>query len=146
MTIGIANDHAGYELKLKLLDYFKKKGIDFKDFGADTAQSVDYPDYGHRLAKAVEDNEVELGISICGSGNGINITANKHQGIRSALCWNKEISSLSRLHNNANICALPGRFITSEEAYEIVDAFLQTPFEGGRHLQRINKMPLNSCN
>ena len=146
MKIGIANDHAGYELKLKLVDFFKQKGIEYKDFGSDTAQSVDYPEFGHSLAFAVEKNEVDLGISICGTGNGINITANKHQGIRSALCWNKEISRLARLHNDANICALPGRFITPEEAYEIVDTFLNTSFEGGRHLQRINKMPLSACN
>jgi ribose 5-phosphate isomerase B len=145
MTIGIANDHAGYELKVKLLEYFKQKGIKYNDYGAYTSESVDYPDFGHRLAKAVEEKEVELGISICGSGNGINITANKHQGIRSALCWNKEISKLARLHNDANICALPGRFISADEAYEIVDIFLHTSFEGGRHIQRINKMPLNSC-
>ena len=146
MKIGIANDHAGYELKLKLVEFFKQKGIDYKDFGADTSESVDYPEFGHKLAIAVEQKEVDLGISICGTGNGINITANKHQGIRSALCWNKEISRLARLHNDANICALPGRFITPEEAYEIVDTFLHTSFEGGRHLQRINKMPLNACN
>ena len=146
MKIGIANDHAGYDLKLKLVEFFKQKGLDYKDFGSNSAESVDYPEFGHSLAFAVEKKEVDLGISICGTGNGINITANKHQGIRSALCWNKEISRLARLHNDANILALPGRFITVEEAYEIVDTFLNTPFEGGRHLQRINKMPLNTCN
>lgn len=145
MTIGIANDHAGYELKLKLSEYLRQKGIEFKDYGAYTSSSVDYPDFGHRLAKAIEEKEVDLGISICGSGNGINITANKHQGVRSALCWNKEISQLARSHNDANICALPARFISPDEAYEIVDSFLLTAFEGGRHIQRINKMPLNSC-
>ncbi|HEY4788502.1 MAG TPA: ribose 5-phosphate isomerase B [Bacteroidales bacterium] len=144
MTIGIANDHAGYELKLKLLEFFKQKGITYKDFGTDSAESVDYPEYGHRLANAVEQKKVDLGISICGTGNGINITANKHQGIRSALCWNKEISRLARAHNDANICALPGRFISAQEAYEIVEAFLNTVFDVGRHLQRINKMPLNN--
>lgn len=146
MKIGIANDHAGYELKLKLVDFFKQRGFECKDFGSNTSDSVDYPEFGHNLALAVEKGEVDLGISICGTGNGINITANKHQGIRSALCWNKEISKLARLHNDANICALPARFITPEEAYEVVDAFVTTPFEGGRHLQRINKIPLNSCN
>jgi ribose 5-phosphate isomerase B len=145
MKIGIANDHAGYELKLKLVEYLKQKGFELQDFGAHTSESVDYPEFGHALAFAVEKKEVDLGISICGTGNGINITANKHQGIRSALCWNKEIGRLARLHNDANILALPGRFITVEEAYEIVDAFLSTPFEGGRHLNRINKMPVNSC-
>jgi ribose 5-phosphate isomerase B len=146
MKIGIANDHAGYELKMKLLDFLKQKGLDYKDFGSNTSESVDYPEFGHNLAFAVEKKEVDLGISICGTGNGINITANKHQGIRSALCWSKEISRLARLHNDANICALPARFITPEEAYKIVDTFLNTSFEGGRHLQRINKMPLNLCN
>lgn len=142
MILGLANDHAGYELKLKLLVYLKNKGITSVDFGSDTSQSVDYAIYGHLLAYAVEKKEVDLGISICGSGNGINITANKHQGIRSALCWNKEISHLARSHNDANICALPGRFISDEEAFAIVDEFLQTPFEGGRHKLRIEKIPL----
>jgi ribose 5-phosphate isomerase B len=142
MLIGIANDHAGFALKKQLLSYFSEKGIQYKDFGADTDQSVDYADYAHPLAYAVERKEVDLGITICGSGNGINIAANKHQGIRSALCWNTEISKLARLHNDANICALPGRFVSYNEAVEIVDAFLNTPFEGGRHCQRIEKIPL----
>jgi ribose 5-phosphate isomerase B len=146
MILGLANDHAGYALKIKLLGYFKQKGIEVKDFGSYDDKAVDYPDFAHLLANAVEGKQVDLGISICGSGNGINITANKHQGIRSALCWNKEISRLARLHNDANICALPGRFISEEEAYDIVDAFLTTQFEGGRHIRRINKMPLkNDC-
>ena len=143
MILGIANDHAGYELKMILLEYFKQKGIECINFGSNTPESVDYADYGHVLAYAVEDKKVDFGISICGSGNGINITANKHQGVRSALCWNKEISRLARLHNDANMLALPGRFITTEEAFEIVDTFLVTPFEGGRHCQRIEKIPLN---
>ena len=140
MIIGIANDHAGYQLKLKLLDYFEQKGIVYRDFGSDTPEAVDYADFGHKLATAVENKDVDYGISICGSGNGINMTANKHQSIRSALCWNKEISHLARSHNDANICALPGRFVTFDEAYQIVDEFLNTPFEGGRHLVRINKI------
>jgi ribose 5-phosphate isomerase B len=142
MNIGIANDHAGYQLKLKLLEYFKEKGIIYKDFGSNTADPVDYPDFAHLLASAVEKKQVDLGISICGSGNGISIAANKHQSIRSAVCWNKEISHLARLHNDANICALPGRFITPEEAYGIVNEFLTTSFEGGRHIDRINKIPI----
>jgi ribose 5-phosphate isomerase B len=142
MTIGIANDHAGYELKLKLLEYFQQKGIAYKDFGADTSESVDYADFAHIVASAVENKQVDLGFSICGSGNGINMTVNKHQGIRSALCWNKEISHLARSHNDANMCALPARFITTEEAFGIVDEFLKTSFDGGRHLTRINKIPL----
>jgi ribose 5-phosphate isomerase B len=142
MTIGIANDHAGYELKVKLLGYLKQKGIVYKDYGCDTPEAVDYADFGHKLAIAVENKDVNCGISICGSGNGINITVNKHQGIRSALCWNKEISQLARAHNDANICAMPARFITFEEACAIVDKFLETPFDGGRHLTRINKIPV----
>jgi ribose 5-phosphate isomerase B len=142
MIIGIANDHAGYDLKLKLLEYLKNKNIQFINYGSDTPDSVDYPDFAHALAKAVENKQVDLGISICGTGNGINIAANKHAGIRSAVCWNKEISRLARLHNDANICALPARFISTEEAYKIVDEFLNTTFEGGRHIQRINKIPL----
>jgi len=142
MTIGIANDHAGYELKLKLLEYFQQKGIAYKDFGADTSESVDYADFAHIVASAVENKQVDLGFSICGSGNGINMTVNKHQGIRSALCWNKEISHLARSHNDANMCALPARFITTEDAFGIVDEFLKTSFDGGRHLTRINKIPL----
>jgi ribose 5-phosphate isomerase B len=142
MKIGIANDHAGYALKVKLLEYLDKKGIEYINFGTNLPDPVDYPDFAHKLAEAVEKKDVEMGISICGSGNGINITANKHQSVRSALCWNKEISHLARLHNDANILALPGRFISVEEAYEIVDEFLNTPFEGGRHAVRINKIPL----
>ena len=142
MIIGIANDHAGYDLKIKLLEYLKKKNIQFINYGSDTPNSVDYPDFAHKLANAVESKQVDLGISICGTGNGINIAANKHMGIRSAVCWKKEISHLARLHNDANICALPARFISIEEAYEIVDEFINTSFEGGRHIQRINKIPL----
>ena len=142
MKIGIASDHAGYALKVKLVEYLKKLGIDFIDMGTNSPDPVDYSDFGHKLANAVEHHDVEMGISICGSGNGINMTANKHQNIRSALCWNQEISHLARLHNDANICAIPGRFVTPEEAYKIVDEFLGTSFEGGRHIARINKIPV----
>ena len=138
--IGVANDHAGYDLKMKVADYLRQKGYTVKDFGADTAQSVDYPDYAHPLAQAVEKGECVMGFSICGSGNGINMTVNKHSGIRGALCWTPEISSLARAHNNANICSLPARFISEETAYNIVDVFLNTPFEGGRHQNRIDKI------
>ena len=140
MTIGIANDHAGYELKLKLVDYLQQKGYTVKNFGTDTPDTVDYPDYAHPLAKAVEQGECAFGISICGSGNGINMTVNKHAGIRGALCWLPEISRLARAHNNANICSLPARFITEETACCIVDEFLNTPFEGGRHQKRVDKI------
>ena len=138
--IGIANDHAGYKLKLKMVDYLQQKGYTVKNFGTDTPDPVDYPDYAHPLANAVEHGECELGISICGSGNGINVTVNKHAGIRGALCWLPEISRLARAHNNANICSLPARFISEETAYSIVDKFLNTPFENGRHQTRIDKI------
>ncbi len=140
--IAIASDHAGYFLKEKLLSYLKKEKHEVKDFGCFSDESVDYPDFGHPLANSISAGEYELGISICGSGNGINMTANKHPGIRSALCWNEEISRLARSHNNANICALPGRFISESEAYLIVKTFIDTQFEGGRHQTRIDKISL----
>lgn len=140
--IAFASDHAGFNLKQELIDYLKDKNIEIKDFGCYSEESCDYPDFAHPLAEAVEKGEFETGISICGSGNGISITANKHQGIRSALCWNVEISKLARQHNDANICSLPARFVSSEEAKEIVDAFLATGFEGGRHERRVNKIPV----
>tara|TARA_R110002050_G_scaffold79631_5_gene170190 strand:+ start:5501 stop:5932 length:432 start_codon:yes stop_codon:yes gene_type:complete len=142
MKIALASDHAGYEKKQVIVDFLKEQGIEFKDFGAYSAESSDYPDYAHPMAKAVEDGDFELGISLCGSGNGISMTSNKHQEIRSAICWKPEIAALARLHNDANICALPARFVTDEEAIMIVKTFLSTDFEGGRHLRRINKMPL----
>lgn len=142
MKIAIANDHAGYELKLKLVEYLKENGNEIKDFGSYSSESCDYPDFAHPMATAVENGDFEYGISICGSGNGINMTVNKHQKIRSALCWNEEISKLARLHNNANICSLPARFIDFVTAKNIVNIFLSTPFEGGRHQKRIDKIPL----
>ncbi|KOH43793.1 ribose 5-phosphate isomerase B [Sunxiuqinia dokdonensis] len=143
MKIALASDHAGYEKKQVIVDFLKEQGIEFKDFGAYSAESSDYPDYAHPMAEAVENGEFELGISLCGSGNGISMTSNKHQKIRSAICWKPEIAALARLHNDANICALPARFVTDEEAMMIVKTFLSTDFEGGRHLRRINKMPLS---
>jgi len=142
--IAIASDHAGYELKHELIKYLEDKGIEVKDFGTYSSESSDYPDFAHPLADAVESGEYKLGISICGSGNGINMTVNKHQGIRSALCWNEEIARLARAHNDANICALPARFIDDTLAFKIVDIFLSTEFEGGRHLRRIKKIPLQN--
>lgn len=142
MKLGIASDHAGYTLKVKIMEYLDKKGISYENYGTNSPDPVDYSVYGHKLASSVENGAVNMGISICGSGNGINMTANKHQGIRSALCWNKEISHLARLHNDANILAIPGRFVTFEEAYAIVDEFLNTPFEGGRHEARVKNIPL----
>jgi ribose 5-phosphate isomerase B len=142
ITIALASDHAGWERKQTVMEHLKKLGIEYKDFGAFTDQSSDYSDWGHLLSEALENGEFTLGISLCGSGNGINMTANKHQQIRSALCWIPEIAALARQHNDANVLALPSRFITNEQAIEIVDAFLNSDFEGGRHLRRINKIPL----
>jgi ribose 5-phosphate isomerase B len=140
--IAIVSDHAGFYLKKKLLTFLKKEKYEVKDFGCPTAEVVDYPDYGHPMANAVAKGEYDTGISICGTGNGINMTVNKHPGIRSALCWNEEISRLARAHNDANICAIPGRFINESEAYLIVKTFLETSFKGGRHKRRIDKIPL----
>jgi ribose 5-phosphate isomerase B len=139
--IGLAADHAGYGLKETLKQYLSKLGIEVSDFGTNSEESCDYADYAHPMASAVESGEVEIGISVCGSGNGINMTVNKHQSVRAALCWNKEISELARSHNNANVCSLPARFISENEAIEIVDIFLKTEFEGGRHQRRIEKIP-----
>ena len=139
--IAIVCDHAGYYLKEKLLNFLRDK-YDVKDFGTFSDKPVDYPDFGHPMAEAISDGKYELGITICGTGNGMNMTANKHQGIRSALCWNEEISRLAREHNDANICALPGRHITESEAYLIVKTFLESSFEGGRHKPRIDKIPI----
>ena len=141
MKIAIASDHAGVDYKARLVNYLDEKGYEIIDFGPMTEDSVDYPDFAHKVAKAVSINKVELGILFCGSGNGINMSANKHQAIRSALCWKKEIAELSRLHNNANVIAMPARFISYEEAQDIAETFLTTEFEGGRHERRVNKIP-----
>jgi ribose 5-phosphate isomerase B len=140
--IAIASDHAGFYLKEKIINYLKSLKIDFKDFGTNSAESVDYPDYAHPMADAVANGEYELGISICATGNGINMTVNKHQGIRGALCWNEEMSRLARAHNDSNICAIPGRYVSESEAILIVRTFLSTEFDEGRHKRRINKIPL----
>lgn len=140
--IGICCDHAGYDLKIELTEHLEKKGFKVINFGTDSAESCDYPDYSHPMAKAIEYGEFEFGISICGTGNGINMTTNKHQLIRAALCWLPEISALARKHNDANVCSLPARFITTEVAFDIVNQFLTTDFEGGRHQSRIDKIPL----
>ncbi len=140
--IAIACDHAGYYLKEKLISFLKNENVEVKDFGSYSPENVDYPDYGHPLAKSVAEGEADIGITICGTGNGMSMTVNKHPGIRSALCWNEEISRLARAHNDANICALPGRFINESEAYLIVRTFLNTSFDGGRHLRRIKKIPV----
>lgn len=140
--VAIVSDHAGFNLKEKLLKYLIAGKYDVKDLGSYTGEAVDYPDYGHPLAKAVTDGEFDCGISICGTGNGINMVVNKHPGIRGALCWNEEISRLARAHNDANVCALPARFISESEAYLIVKTFLTTAFDGGRHKPRIDKISI----
>lgn len=142
MKIGIASDHAGFQLKELLTGYLDSMGYDVHDYGCDSEESCNYAEYGHKLAYGVESGEVPRGIAICGSGNGINITVNKHQAIRGALCWMVEIAELARMHNDANICSLPARFIDSTEATAIVDAFLGTKFEGGRHIARIESIPI----
>ena len=142
LKIAICSDHAGFELKQIVNQYLiDKKPVAYHDFGTYTAESCDYADFAHPMASAVEQGEFDFGISICGSGNGISMTVNKHQGIRAALCWNEEITRLARLHNNANVLSLPARFVSVEEALKMVDAFFTTDFEGGRHQGRIDKIP-----
>lgn len=141
-TVGLCCDHAGYELKEYLKEYLNTNGIETRDFGTNSTDSCDYADYAHPLAEAVEAGEVYPGIAICGSGNGINMTLNKHQGIRAALCWEEELAMMSRAHNDANVLVLPGRYISQEEAVKTVETFFKTPFEGGRHIDRINKIPV----
>lgn len=142
MTISIGNDHAGTEFKKEIVKHLEDKGYTVNNYGTDTDDSVDYPDFIHPVANDVENKTVDFGIIICGSGNGANMTANKHQGVRSALCWNRDIVALARQHNNANILSLPSRFIALPQAIDMVDTFLETPFEGGRHETRIKKIPL----
>jgi ribose 5-phosphate isomerase B len=141
--IAITADHAGYFLKEKIKKYLINEKYQIKDFGTFSDENVDYPDFAHPMANAVANGDFDIGISICATGNGINMTVNKHQGIRGALCWNEEMSRLARAHNDANICALPGRFISESEALLIVKTFIITDFEGGRHIRRIEKIPLN---
>ncbi len=138
--IAIASDHAGYDLKEEIKAFLLEKGVEPVDFGTYSGESVDYPDYVHPLAKALGKGDPELGIVICGSGNGVNITANKHAHIRSALCWLPELATLAKQHNNANVLAMPARFIDGKTAMEITDAFLNATFEGGRHQNRVNKI------
>lgn len=138
--IGIACDHAGYEMKEFLVGYLGARGCEVFDFGTHSPESVDYPDYAHPLATAVERGEVDAGIALCGSGEGMAITLNKHQGIRAGLAWRKEIAELIRQHNDANVLVLPARFIDNTEAAELVDRFLSTEFEGGRHVRRVEKI------
>lgn len=140
MKIAIGNDHAGTDYKLAIVGYLKSKGITVTNYGTDDTDSVDYPDFAHPVAEDVEKGNVDFGIVICGSGNGANMTTNKHQLVRSALCWNKEITTLAREHNDANVLSLPARFIALPQALEMVDTFLNTHFEGGRHERRVEKI------
>lgn len=138
--IAIGSDHAGFEYKERLKRWLENRGYPFKDFGAHSAESADYPDFAHPVANAVEQKEFDLGILVCGSANGVAITANKHQGIRAAICWTDELAMLARQHNDANIVCLPARFVSMETAEGITDRFLQTDFEGGRHTKRVGKI------
>ena len=141
MKISIGNDHAGTEYKNEVVNYLKNKGFVVTNYGTDSSDSVDYPDFVHPVAKDVNNGVVDLGIIICGSGNGANMTANKYDKVRSALCWTKEISELAKQHNNANILSIPARYTSVQQAIQIVETFLSTPFEGGRHQNRIDKIP-----
>ena len=140
--IGLASDHAGFELKEFIKSVLDKKKIAYKDFGTYSTDRVDYPDYAHKLAVAIQAGEVESGIGICGTGIGMSIVLNRHKGVRAALCWEEEIAQLARAHNNANVLVLPGRYISEAEAKLCVDAFLKDPFEGGRHQIRIEKIEI----
>ena len=140
MKIGLACDHAGFEVKELLKEYLSSKNIEINDYGCYSLESVDYPDFAHQLAESIEKKENQLGIQFCGTGNGINMSANKHQGIRAALCWNTHIAEQARLHNNANILTMPARHLSWGEIKEIVNIFLSTDFEGGRHERRVNKI------
>lgn len=142
IKIALASDHAGYSTKEEMKRYLESLGHQVWDFGTHSEESVDYPDFAHPLANAVEKGEYTLGFIFCGSGNGVSITANKHQGIRSALCWTAEIASLARQHNDANVCAIPARFVSVSDAKHIVKAFLDSKFEGGRHQRRVEKIPV----
>ena len=143
MKIAMASDHAGYTLKLQLKAWLEAQGADVHDFGCYSSESCDYPDYAHPCAAAVENAEADFGVILCGTGNGISMTANKHQGVRAALCWDVPLAELARQHNNANILALPARFISEELALKITDVFFHTDFEGGRHERRVQKIALH---
>ena len=143
MKIAIGNDHAGTDYKNAIIKFLEDQDIEVINYGTNSSDSVDYPDFVHPVAKSVDDKNVDLGILICGSGNGVSMTANKYQNVRAGLCWSKEIAALAKQHNNANIVSIPARFTAMQQAIEIVDTFLNTPFEGGRHERRVNKIPLN---
>ena len=144
MTIALASDHAGFPLKQQVQLFLEDNGAKVKDFGCYNTESCDYPDFAHPLANAVEKGTCDFGIAICGSANGISMTVNKHQGCRAAICWKTELAALARQHNNANVLSLPARFISVEEAKEILDTFFSSDFEGGRHQRRIDKIPVTN--
>ena len=140
MKLAIGNDHAGSDLKKKIVNLLKAQNIEVVNYGTDQNESVDYPDFAHPVGKSIQENKVDLAIVICGSGNGVNMVVNKYSKVRSALCWNTELAGLARSHNNANILAIPARFVSEEVAMEMVNTFLTTPFEGGRHQNRVEKI------
>jgi ribose 5-phosphate isomerase B len=140
--IAVASDHAGFERKQAVLAWLREKGITYHDFGCYSADPVDYPEFAHAIGAAIDKGEFEIGITFCGSGQGISIAANKHQNVRSATCWIPEIAALAKQHNDANICAIPGRYTTDKQAIAIAEAFLNAEFEGGRHARRVAKIPL----
>ena len=141
LPIAIGCDHAGFDCKEDLISFIEAKGLLFKDFGTFNKESVDYPDFAHPVANAVENGEAAFGVLLCGSANGVAITANKHQGIRAAICWGEELAQLARKHNNANILCIPARFVRDGDAEKMLDIFMNTAFEAGRHQERISKMP-----
>ncbi len=145
MTVAIGNDHAGTSYKFEIVKLLKNQGIEVMNFGTDDDSSMDYPDTIHPVADAVESGKADLGIILCGSGNGAAMTANHHKNIRAALCWNDELVALARQHNDANILSIPARFVSQEDALQFVDTFLRTDFEGGRHKRRIDKIPTSNC-
>jgi ribose 5-phosphate isomerase B len=140
MKIAIGNDHAGPDYKKAIIDFLEKQGLEVTNYGTDSESSVDYPDFGHPVANDIENKKADFGIVICGSGNGIAMTANKHQGVRAALCWTKEIAELARQHNDANVISIPARFTSIPQAVAMVETFLNTAFEGGRHQNRVSKI------
>ena len=140
MKLAIGNDHAGSDLKKKIVNLLEDQNIEVVNYGTDQNKSVDYPDFAHPVGKSIQENKVDLAIVICGSGNGVNMVVNKYAKVRSALCWNTELAALARSHNNANILAIPARFVSEEVAIEMVNIFLTTPFEGGRHQNRVEKI------
>ena len=143
MKISIGNDHAGTEYKFEIIKYLESKGHTINNHGTDANDSVDYPDFVHPVANDIEQDKSDFGILICGSANGVAMTANKHQNVRAGICWNKEITELTRLHNNANVICIPARYTAIQQAIQMVDAFLETKFEGGRHQNRVNKIPVS---